>query len=135
MKDAKGDEIDCAAFEPTKSFRELVRKLIPGDQVIVSGSVTSETLNIEKIEIKTLAPLYIEENPICSDCKKHMKSAGHGQGFRCRKCGTQASLKISSEIERDIEIGLYEVPPCARRHLAKPLIREKRSDIGVYPSR
>jgi tRNA(Ile2)-agmatinylcytidine synthase len=135
MKDAKGDEIDCAAFEPTKNFRELIRKLIPGDRIIVAGSVTSGTLNIEKIEIQKLVPLYIEENPICPDCKKHMKSAGQRQGFRCKKCGTKASLKIKHKMERDIEMGLYEVPPCSRRHLAKPLVREKRSDIGVYPSR
>jgi len=133
--DERGDEVDCAAFEPTKNFRELVRKLMPGDRVILSGSVTSGTLNIEKIEIKKLAPLYIEENPKCPDCKKHMKSAGQGQGFRCKKCGTQASSKIRYEAERDLETGLYEVPPCARRHLAKPLVREKRYDIGIYPSR
>ncbi len=135
IKDEKGDKIDCAAFEPTKNFRELIRKLIPGDKVVLSGSVTSMTLNIEKIEIKKLVPLYKEENPLCPDCKKHMKSAGQGQGFRCKKCGTQASSKIRYEVERDIETGLYEVPPCARRHLAKPLVREKRSDIRVYPSR
>ncbi len=135
IKDENGDWIECAAFEPTKNFRELIRKLAPGDRVILSGSVTSMTLNIEKIEIKKLVPLYIEENPRCPDCKKHMKSSGQGQGFRCKKCGTQATSKIRHEVERDIETGLYEVPPCARRHLAKPLVREKRSDIRVYPSR
>ena len=29
---------------------------MPGDRVILSGSVTSGTLNIEKIEIKALTP-------------------------------------------------------------------------------
>jgi tRNA(Ile2)-agmatinylcytidine synthase len=135
LRDGEGSEIDCAAFEPTKSFRELVRKLIPGDRVTLSGSVTSSTLNIEKIEIKKLASLYIEENPECPVCKKHMKSAGKGQGFRCKKCGTEALSKIRRETERDIKRGLFEVPPCSRRHLAKPLVREKRYDIGVYPSR
>jgi tRNA(Ile2)-agmatinylcytidine synthase len=135
IQDENGDKIECAAFEPTKNFRELVRKLLPGDEVVLSGSVTSRTLNIEKMEIKTLVPLYTEENPICPKCKKHMKSVGQGQGFRCKKCGTQASSKISSAAGRDIETGLYEVPPCSRRHLSKPLIREKRSDLRVYPSR
>jgi tRNA(Ile2)-agmatinylcytidine synthase len=64
-----------------------------------------------------------------------MKSAGKGQGFRCKKCGTEALSKIRRETERDIKRGLYEVPPCSRRHLAKPLVREKRYDIGVYHSR
>jgi tRNA(Ile2)-agmatinylcytidine synthase len=135
IRDGKGDEIDCAAFEPTKNFRLLVRRLIPGDRVILSGSLSSGTLNIEKIEVKKLASLYAEENPKCPNCGKHMKSAGRGQGFRCKKCGKQAPSKTRCEVERGIDVGLYEVPPCARRHLAKPLAREKRSDIGVYPSR
>ncbi|KKG11727.1 tRNA(Ile2) 2-agmatinylcytidine synthetase [Methanosarcina sp. 2.H.T.1A.6] len=135
VRDREGDEIDCAAFEPTKNFRSLIRKLVPGDQVILSGSVTSGTLNIEKIEIKTPTPIYREENPKCPECGKNMKSAGQGQGFRCKKCGTQALSKVRCEAERDLEPGLYEVPPCARRHLAKPLAREKCQDIRIYPSR
>jgi tRNA(Ile2)-agmatinylcytidine synthase len=97
--------------------------------------VNSRTLNIEKIEIKELAPLYTEENPKCPTCGKHMKSAGQGQGFRCKKCRTHTPTKVRCEIERDLEAGLYEVPPCARRHLAKPLVREKRSDCRIFPSR
>ncbi len=134
-RDGKGDEIDCAAFEPTKNFRALVRKLVPGDQVILSGSVTSGTLNIEKIQIKALAPLYRDENPKCPECRKHMKSAGQGQGFRCKKCGTQAPSKVRGEVRREVEPGLYEVPPCARRHLAKPLVRERCQDMKIHPSR
>ncbi len=135
IRDREGNEIDCAAFEPTKNFRLLIRKLKPGDRVALSGSVISGTLNIEKIEIKTLTPLYKEENPVCPDCGKHMKSSGQGQGFRCKKCGTLAASKILCEIKRDLATGLYEVPPCARRHLAKPLVREHRSDLNIYPAR
>lgn len=135
VRDREGDEIDCAAFEPTKNFRYLIRKLVSGDRLILSGSVTSGTLNIEKIEIKALIPVYREENPKCPECGKHMKSAGQGQGFRCKKCGTLSLSKVKSELERDLEPGLYEVPPCARRHLAKPLVREKRWDIRLYPAR
>jgi tRNA(Ile2)-agmatinylcytidine synthase len=135
LRDGKGNEIDCAAFEPTKNFRALVRKLIPGDSVLVSGSVSSGTLNIEKIEIKSLELLYKDKNPKCPECKKHMKSAGQGQDFRCKKCGTHAPSKIRCEVERDLKTGLYEVPPCARRHLAKPLVREKKPETEIYPSR
>jgi hypothetical protein len=60
ISDGEGNEIDCAAFEPTKNFRSLIRELRPGDRVVLSGSVNSGTLNIEKIEIKKLAPLYKE---------------------------------------------------------------------------
>lgn len=135
VRDRKGAEIDCAAFEPTKNFRSLIRKLIPGDLVSLSGSVTSGTLNIEKIEIKALAPIYMEENPKCPRCGKHMKSAGQGQGFRCKKCETSSLSKVRSETYRELKPGIYEVPPCARRHLAKPLAREKRQDVRIYPSR
>jgi tRNA(Ile2)-agmatinylcytidine synthase len=135
LRDRKGDEIDCAAFEPTKNFRALVRKLIPGDKVMISGSVSSGTLNIEKMEIKSLELFYKNENPKCPECKKHMKSAGQGQDFRCKKCETHAPSKIRCEVERDLKVGLYEVPPCARRHLAKPLVREKKPETEIYPSR
>jgi len=135
IRDEEGNEIDCAAFEPTKNFRLLIRKLRPGDKVELSGSVSSRTLNIEKIEIKTLTPLYKEENPICPNCGKHMKSSGRAQGFRCKKCGTYAASKITCEIKRDLVAGLYEVPPCARRHLAKPLVREQKSNVNIYPAR
>ncbi|ERR1035437_6592355 len=135
LRDGDGKEIDCAAFEPTKNFRAIVRRLMSGDVVILSGSVSSGTLNIEKMEIKYLVSIYAEENPKCPNCGKHMKSAGRGKGLRCKKCGIRNPSKIRYEVKRDIEVGLYEVPPCARRHLAKPLVREKRSEIRVYPSR
>jgi len=135
IRDKEENEIDCAAFEPTKNFRLLIRKLRPEDRIVVSGSVNSGTLNIEKIEIKKLVPLYREENPVCPACGKHMKSSGQNQGFRCKKCGTQATSKILCETKRNLTEGLYEVPPCARRHLAKPLVREQKSDIEINPAR
>lgn len=135
ISDREGNEIDCAAFEPTKDFRLLIRKLRPGDKVELSGSVSSRTLNIEKIEIKSLTPLYKEENPRCPNCGKHMKSSGQAQGFRCKKCRTHTASKITCEVKRDLVAGLYEVPPCARRHLAKPLVREQRSNVNIYPAR
>lgn len=135
IQDKEGNKLECAAFEPTKNFRGLIRKLMSGDQIEVSGSVSSGTLNIEKIEIKQLRPHYKEENPKCPNCKKRMKSAGQGQGFRCKKCGTKAVSKVNYQIKRDLKPGLYEVPPCARRHLAKPLVREKRPGTEINPAR
>jgi len=41
--------IRCAAFEPTKSFRNIIKELIPGDKVSVYGGVADGTLNVEKI--------------------------------------------------------------------------------------
>ena len=135
MRDSKGDEIDCAAYEPTKNFRALVRKLIEGDEIVVYGSVGGNTLNIEKIQIRSLAAKSETQNPVCPSCKKRMKSAGVGQGYRCKKCKTTADSAVSIKVERDLEIGLYEVPPSARRHLAKPLVRMGVQDFKLFPSR
>lgn len=135
LKDAVGDTIDCAAFEPTKNFREIIRKLIPGDMVVVYGSVTERTINIEKIMISRLSPKYEVKNPVCSSCGKRMKSAGSGQGYRCKKCGTRSDLTERSELKRELEAGFYEVPPCARRHLAKQLLRFEEEDLSFFPSR
>ncbi|AKB84114.1 tRNA(Ile)(2)-agmatinylcytidine synthase [Methanococcoides methylutens] len=141
IQDEHGDEMDCAAYEPTKNFREVVRKFIPGDRVVFSGSVKNSTLNIEKMKIVSLEEQYESVNPTCTDCGKRMKSAGKGQGYRCKKCGTSADSAEIVKVGRDLETGTYEVPPCARRHLAMPLVRcqdkkkEKEGDGKIFPSR
>jgi len=58
IADKSGKTIDCAAFEPTKNFRGNVRKLIAGDIVVVCGSVSNETVHLEKIKIEHLAAGY-----------------------------------------------------------------------------
>ncbi|WP_292486741.1 tRNA(Ile)(2)-agmatinylcytidine synthase [Methanohalobium sp.] len=135
LGDNSGNTIDCAAYEPTKNFRYLVRKLKTGDNITVYGSVKNQTLNIEKIKINRLVPIYETRNPTCPICNKRMKSAGKNQGFRCRKCKTKTKSSVLVEIDRDINTGLYEVPPSARRHLAKPLVRFRSSDYNIFPSR
>jgi len=120
-------EIHCAAYEPTKEFRETVRKLAPGDKLRVYGGIGEKgTLNIEKFEILELAKVYKTQNPVCK-CGKRMKSAGIGKGYKCVKCGAKLreGVKDVFEIKRDVKKGFYEVPPSARRHLSKPLIRMK----------
>ncbi len=115
--------VKCAAFEPTKQFRNVIRMLKPGDEVEVYGSMKKDTINLEKINIVKIADVYIEKNPVCPKCGKRMDSAGRGKGFRCKKCKTKAFEKIKERVERKIDTGFYEVPPSARRHLAKPLVR------------
>jgi len=56
-------------------------------------------------------------------CEKRMKSMGKGQGYRCEKCGAIKKEQVMETIQRNISAGFYEVPPCARRHLSKPIIR------------
>jgi len=79
---------------------------------------------VEKFELLELAKDYEEVNPLC-ECGKRMKSAGKDQGFKCVKCGRKLKdgSKVLVEIERGVQEGFYEVPPMARRHLSKPLIR------------
>ena len=111
--------IDCAAYEPTKEFRELVRELNVGDDIVVMGSVREEpkTINLEKLILMGTTPG--KANPKCPACGKNMKSAGKGQGYRCKSCKTQASEK--EEVDRTISPGAYQTPVCARRHLMRPL--------------
>jgi len=125
IKDETG-EIDCAAYEPTKEFRHVIRELSIGDIVEVYGGVRKEplTVNIEKICIITLNKIMEKiENPVCPTCGKHMKSQGKDQGFKCKKCGIKSITPLVKEIKRSVTWGFYEVPVCARRHLSKPLKR------------
>ncbi len=118
--------LECAAFEPTKGFRNIIRQLRAGDEITVCGSVKDGTLNIEKIRIISLN-MHELRNPLC--CGKRMKSMGREQGYRCEKCGSVRKGQVIEALHRSLLPGFYEVPPSARRHLAKPLIRfrEKRA--------
>lgn len=123
--------LKCAAFEPTKQFREVIMKLRKGDRIRVFGSIKKDTLNLEKLQIVTLVRER-EVNPRCPSCGKRMESAGKNQPFRCKRCKTSAKKKEKEEIQREIEEGFYEVPPCARRHLSKPLIRMSVAKRHVF---
>jgi tRNA(Ile2)-agmatinylcytidine synthase len=128
-----GDRLECAAFEPTKRFRDRVRALRPGDRVTVCGEVADGTLKLEKLAVRDLEETE-RVTPTCPDCGTTMESAGAGQGYRCRDCGTSAPGKVEKEVDRDLEVGWYEVPPCARRHVARPLVRGDW-DAPVHPER
>jgi tRNA(Ile2)-agmatinylcytidine synthase len=127
------DSLVCAAFEPTKNFRDIIKKLIPGDLIEVYGAVKERTLNLEKLEVLELADKTAFQAPLCPSCGRRMKSAGSGQGYRCRRCRLNAEQQEKKTLPRELELGFYEVPPCARRHLSKQLIRMKGQ--RVHPSR
>jgi tRNA(Ile2)-agmatinylcytidine synthase len=128
-----GDRLQCVAFEPTKRFRDRVRALRPGDRVTVCGGVSDGTLKLEKFAVRDLDTTETV-TPTCPDCGATMESAGADQGYRCRDCDTSAPGKVEREVERDLERGWYEVPPRARRHVAKPLVRGDW-DAPVHPER
>ena len=127
--DNEGNILKCAAYEPTGNFRHVIRQLLPGDEITVFGSFKNETLNLEKIKINWLVSELRFENPICPSCQSKMESAGVNQGFRCRKCNTKADQKVEIEIQRKLRLGYYEVPPSARRHLSKPLVRYSDDEL------
>ena len=122
VTDAAGT-VRCMAYEPTKNFRQIVRQLIHGDDVIAVGSFKKGSINLEKIRVVSLANAEIIRPPFCTKCSKRMTSDGKGKGWKCKKCGARADVPDVQEIPRTLEPGWYEVPPTARRHLARPLCR------------
>jgi tRNA(Ile2)-agmatinylcytidine synthase len=128
-----GAALPCVAFEPTKRFRDRVRALRVDDRVTVCGEVTDGTLKLEKFAVRELVRTE-PATPDCPDCGRSMESAGADQGYRCRDCSTTAPGRVEVPLERDLEVGWYEVPPAARRHLAKPLVRGA-FDAPTHPER
>jgi len=131
IRDETG-EIDCAAYEPTRQFRNVVKKLAVGDKVRAYGGVKEKpelplTINLEKLAALELTPILKKVNPNCPKCGKKMKSEGKDKGYSCKKCKIKfpAGAAKLVEVPREIKLGAFEVPPRARRHLARPLIRVK----------
>lgn len=123
----------CVAFEPTKRFRDRVRALRVGDELTVCGEVDSGTIKLEKFAVRSLTR-QTQTVPTCPSCGRSMESAGAEQGYRCRSCGTTAAGKTTVSLDRSLANGWYEVPPVARRHIAKPLVRGG-FDAPTHPER
>jgi tRNA(Ile2)-agmatinylcytidine synthase len=131
VRDVSG-EADCAAYEPTGGFRDVVRRLIPGDTVRVYGGVRPMnpglTLNTEKLEVLSLAEKVKLKNPRCPECGGGTESMGSGQGYRCKKCGYRGK-ELAKEVivePRELKLGVYLPDRDAHRHLTKPLERYGR---------
>lgn len=129
MRDKTG-EIDCAAYEPTRQFRDVAKKLMVGDKIVAHGGVKEKpelplTINLEKLSILKLVPVLQKVNPTCPRCGKRMKSEGKGKGYSCKRCKVKVPISAAKivEMRREIGVGAFEVPPRARRHLARPLVR------------
>ncbi len=118
-----GKTVRCMAYEPTKGFRDIVRQLSPGDEVTVAGSYKAGTINLEKLLVRSVTTVCLKRPPVCSACGKRMTSAGTGKGYKCRSCSARSREAELQCPGRLLQPGWYEVPPSARRHLAKPLCR------------
>jgi tRNA(Ile2)-agmatinylcytidine synthase len=124
-------EVDCAAYEPTGDLRKIARELQVGDSLEIYGAVHKTTaskpltINLEKINILALTQHVLLENPLCSNCGKHLKSMGKNQGFRCERCGGKYGDQKKKEVAvpRAVKAGLYVTSTRSQRHLTKPLRR------------
>lgn len=123
LSDESGASVRCMAYEPTKGFRDIVRGLLPGDEITACGSIKKGSLNLEKMEVTAVAEVFEERPPVCI-CGRRMTSAGAGKGYKCRRCGEKSKMPEKIRVERTISCGWYEVPPVARRHLSRPLVRD-----------
>jgi tRNA(Ile2)-agmatinylcytidine synthase len=129
--------LDLAAYEPSKTFRDVVRGLRPGDAVRVIGELRAvpRTLNLEKLEIIELANVTVKTaNPVCPRCNKSMQSMGRNAGYRCKVCGDKQPESSATRVaeERTLARGWYEPPVSARRHLSMPL---KRTTLSLASSK
>ncbi len=120
----------CAVYEPTGDLRRAARLLMPGDVVRVAGGVRRPSLkhprllNVERMEVTSLQKAFRHSNPICGGCGTRMNSEGRAKGFQCTKCKARLSGgRVSHEIERDLQKGIYVSSPRSQRHLTKQLIR------------
>jgi tRNA(Ile2)-agmatinylcytidine synthase len=132
-----GADIDAAFYEPSRGFRDIARALLPGDEVLLVGSVrdTPRSLNVEKMKVLSLAKdVRKVHNPMCGKCGKSMGSLGANQGYRCKKCGAKAPPRAAKtrSFPRLLRPGWYEPPVSARRHLHKPIRRMSRVNIDNY---
>ncbi|MGC9009139.1 MAG: TiaS agmantine-binding domain-containing protein [Sulfolobales archaeon] len=131
-----------AIYREFGKAREIVRKLVRGDLVLIGGSVKPISglegsdkviINVEMIKILRLTKRFIEKNPLCPRCGARMVSRGSGKGFKCPKCGYIDPLgkKLVEEIPRSgIEENIILKPPIRNmKHLSKPLQRYGREKI------
>ncbi len=120
--------VDIAAFEPSKSFKQKISKLLPGDKITAYGGVkynqehATHTIQLEKCKIIFISNHYYENSPLCPKCNKRMTSAGLNKGHKCKKCGFKDSNipKVKTKIVREIQRELLIPPAQAQRHLVKP---------------
>lgn len=135
-------QIDCAAYEPTGQFRDVVKRFIEGDTIRGYGGVRASngdvrrTLNLEKLEVLQLAPDIRLANPLCPTCGGGMESMGREKGYRCRRCGLRDRNleKRVIEVERKLSTGLFIPPQSAHRHLTKPRQRYGKENRGGVPN-
>ncbi|MCI4346436.1 MAG: tRNA(Ile)(2)-agmatinylcytidine synthase [Thermoplasmata archaeon] len=122
LERVSGEQVECIAFEPTKTLPRLVRQLRQGDSVRAWGGIAEgPTFRLEGIELlRTVPRTDPAPNPRCPDCGARARSLGASRGFRCVECRRKFPPE-SRAIRTDPaapKLGTYHPTPSARRHLA-----------------
>lgn len=122
-----GSAVTLAAYEPTKSLRDVFGRLVPGDRVHVLARTSEDpfVLALEAFHVLDVAPRTRPgPNPRCPHCDVAAKSRGKDAGFRCAKCGTRLPAEARSERPMDeplLRVGdRHQVPDHVRGHLLPP---------------
>ena len=130
------DVVDCIAFEPTKTLRDAVRDLLPGDSIFIHGNVKYNEFGLHiALEFFSIANLHADirtSSPLCS-CGKRMTSAGKFKGYKCRDCNNKSILAQQVVVPRKLFLGQKVYASLsAQRHLTRPLKRMHRRnrDLG-----
>ncbi|MBC8516825.1 MAG: DUF1743 domain-containing protein [Nitrosopumilus sp.] len=125
---SKNHEFWCAVYKPT-GMTSIASNLLKGDKICVGGGVRKASknfpriINLEFLDVISLAKNTSLSNPDCKKCNKKMKSKGVNQGFQCIRCGAKAPRKITIKNSRKIKNQLYLPEISAHRHLSRPLQR------------
>jgi tRNA(Ile2)-agmatinylcytidine synthase len=123
LRDATGRQIECIAFEPTKTLPRVAQSLQPGDRIGLWGSRAADAVcRVEGIEVLRWSPRWSSRRPPpCPACHQSTSSIGAQRGYRCSNCG--ARFPPESALREHLPpprypIGVYHPTPSARRHLA-----------------
>ncbi len=129
------------AFEPTKTFPKLFSNLIPGDLIMIHGSVkpsTSEnTISVDEVCIIKLVDKMILSAPYCPNCKHRTTKAGWKKGYKCKTCSfATRNPNVLNEPRENVPLGHYLPVKSAQRHLTRPREREyRRNKFEGYKAR
>ncbi|MCE4617141.1 MAG: tRNA(Ile)(2)-agmatinylcytidine synthase [Desulfurococcales archaeon] len=119
-------KVKLLAFRESYPLNFVLRRLIPGDRVLVIGSVRPDdevpVIAIEELLVEHLEDLVVKMSPRCPKCGHRMKSMGRGKGYRCPKCGYRSKdLKPLFLRQMRAIVGGRFIPSYSHlRHLTTP---------------
>lgn len=118
--DWKGNNVEVAAFEPSKRLRHAFSSLEPGDLIRIFGSYNSGVLNLEKMEVVSASRSFSRSSGRCRRCDSQMRNVGKGTR-KCVSCGNTCDFNSFIEDQRELARGWFQAPPSSQRHLYRPV--------------